>query len=118
MISKADVVVGLAWGDEAKGKITSHLAADKNSDGSSYYSLVARWAGGNNAGHTVYVDGKSYKTHVVPSGVFHGVKSLIGPACVLHPESFYKEIEYLSCNGFDTSLVKVHPKCHIVKEEY
>ena len=91
MIRKADVVVGLAWGDEAKGKIASELASKVDSNGKPHYSMVARWAGGNNAGHTVYVDGSQYKTHLVPSGVFHGVKSLIGPACVLHPSSFYKE---------------------------
>lgn len=118
MISKADIVVGLAWGDEAKGKIASYLASNLNSNGTPYYSLVARWAGGNNAGHTVYVNKKRYKTHLVPSGVFHGVKSLVGPACVLHPESFHKELEYLQDNGFDTTLVKVHPNCHIVKDEF
>jgi adenylosuccinate synthase len=118
MISKADIVVGLAWGDEAKGKITSQLASEVAGSGLPYYSLVARWAGGNNAGHTVYVDGKKFKTHLVPSGVFHGIPSLVGPACVLHPESFYEELRYLRESGFDTSLVKVSPKCHIVKDEF
>jgi adenylosuccinate synthase len=82
------------------------------------YSLVARWAGGNNAGHTVFVDGKKYKTHLVPSGVFYGIPSLIGPGCVLHPESFQSELNYLSENGFDTSLIKVHPNCHIIQEKH
>ena len=118
MISKADVVVGLAWGDEAKGKITSYLASKLDRDGRPHYSLVARWAGGNNAGHTVYVNGRRYKTHLVPSGVFHGISSLVGPACVLHPESFQGELDYLANEGFDTSLVKVHPNCHIVKDEF
>lgn len=112
MLEHADVVFGLAWGDEAKGKITSFLADIRD------YDMVARWAGGNNAGHTVYVDGKKYKTHLVPSGVFHGVPSVVGPGCVLHPESFMREIEYLKENGFDTSLVKVSPKCHIVTDEH
>lgn len=118
MISKADVVVGLAWGDEAKGKITSSLASRKLLNGKSYYSAVARWAGGNNAGHTVFVNGEKYKTHLIPSGVFHNILSIIGPGCVLHPDSFMKEIEYLSNSGFDTSLIKVSGKCHIVKDEY
>ena len=61
-------------------KITSQLA------GSGRYSLVARWAGGNNAGHTVFVKGNKYKTHLVPSGVFYGIPSLVGPGCVLHPK--------------------------------
>jgi adenylosuccinate synthase len=117
MIDIADVVVGLAWGDEAKGKITSQLASSVGSDGKPLYDMVARWAGGNNAGHTVYVDGNKYKTHLIPSGVFYGVKSLIGPGCILHPESFYKELDYLSENGFDTSLIKVAPNCHIVTEK-
>lgn len=112
MIEYADVVCGLAWGDEAKGKITSHLAGSMN------YDLVARWAGGNNAGHTVFKDGKKYKTHLVPSGAFYGIPSLVGPGCVLHPESFQAELDYLSENGFDSSLVKVHPNCHIVTDQH
>lgn len=111
-IEYVDIVVGVAYGDEAKGKISSHLASSGN------YDFVARWAGGNNAGHTVYVNQKKYKTHLVPSGVFHGVKSVVGPGCVLHPDSFMKEIEYLKSNGFDTSNVKVSPRCHIVTQQH
>jgi adenylosuccinate synthase len=118
MIDKADVVVGLAWGDEAKGKITSQLASSKDLDGNAVYDMVARWGGGNNAGHTVYVNGEKYKTHLIPSGVFYSVKSLIGPGCILHPDSFYKELDYLSSCGFDTSLVKVAPNCHIVTDKH
>jgi len=118
MINLADVVVGLAWGDEAKGKITAQLAATRATDGGQFYDYVARWAGGNNAGHTVWVDGEKFKTHLVPSGVFYGVKSVVGPGCVLHPESFYAELSYLEDNGFDSSLVKVSPKCHIVTDEH
>tara|TARA_Y100000034_G_scaffold136231_1_gene211682 strand:- start:2365 stop:3381 length:1017 start_codon:yes stop_codon:yes gene_type:complete len=118
MIDRADIVVGLAWGDEAKGKITSQLASSTGSDGSPYYDIVARWGGGNNAGHTVIVNDKKYKTHLVPSGVFYGVKSLIGPGCILRPESFFKELDYLSENGFDTSLVKVASNCHIVLDKH
>lgn len=79
---------------------------------------MARWAGGNNAGHTVYLNDVSYKTHLIPSGIFYNVLSLIGPGCVLHPESFLQELRYLEQNGFNTSLVKVHPNCHIVKDSY
>lgn len=80
--------------------------------------MVARWAGGNNAGHTVFVDGKKYRTHLVPSGIFYGIKSVVGPACVLHPESFQAELDYLKENGFDISLVRVSPKCHIITDEH
>ena len=118
MIELADIVVGLAYGDEAKGKITAQLAATRSSNGGMFYNTVARWAGGNNAGHTVWVDGEKFKTHLVPSGVFYGVKSVVGPACVLHPESFQSELDYLSDNGFDASLVKVSPNCHIVMDEH
>lgn len=82
------------------------------------YNCVARWAGGNNAGHTVWVDGEKFKTHLIPSGVFYGVQSVIGPGCVLHPESFWNEMSYLEKNGFDVSLVKVSPRCHIVTDEH
>jgi len=118
VINFADVVVGLAWGDEAKGKITAQLAATRAHTGGPLYDFVARWAGGNNAGHTVWVDGEKFKTHLVPSGVFYGVKSIVGPGCVLHPESFKAELDYLSDNGFDASLVKVSPNCHIVTDEH
>jgi len=114
MIEYADVVVGLSWGDEGKGKVVSHLCSGVDYQ----YDMVARWGGGSNAGHTVYIGGEKYKTHIIPSGVFHGVPSIIGPGCVLHPESFYSEIEYLQSNGFDTSLVKVAPNCHIVLDEH
>lgn len=111
-VNNVDIVVGLCWGDEAKGKVVSQLA--KNSK----YDLVARWAGGNNAGHTVYVDGVQYKTHLVPSGIFYDTPSLIGPGCVLHPLAFEKELDYLYSMGFNTDLVKVHPNCHIVQDKH
>ena len=110
MIKHVDVIVGLAWGDEGKGKISSAMAKD--------YDMVCRWNGGPNAGHTVYLNDKKYKTHLIPSGVFHGKKSVIGPNCVLNVEKFLGEIEYLKENGFDTSLVKVHPNTHIITDEH
>lgn len=112
MIKDATVVFGLAWGDEGKGKITSRLSS------AGQYDMVCRWAGGNNAGHTIYKDGKKYKTHLIPSGVFHNTKSIIGPGCVVHLESFFKEIFYLKENGFNTNLVKISPKAHIVLDKH
>jgi adenylosuccinate synthase len=111
-IKYVDVCCGLAWGDEGKGKITSYLAKSKN------YDFVCRWAGGNNAGHTIYINNKKYKTHLIPSGVFYGVKSIIGPDCVINIKSFFKEIDYLKQNGFDTSLIKISPKTHIITEQH
>lgn len=112
MIEYADIVCGLAWGDEAKGKITSQLASLGD------YDYVCRWAGGNNAGHTVYVNGEKLKTHLIPSGVFYGINSIIGPGCVINVESFFEEIDYLKSKGFDTSLVKISPKAHVVTETH
>ena len=109
---KADVVCGLAWGDEAKGKITAWLA--DNGD----YDYVCRWAGGSNAGHTVYIENKKFKTHIIPSGVFFGVPSIIGPGCVVHKEKFSRELDYLYENGFDANLVKISPRAHVVTDEH
>jgi adenylosuccinate synthase len=111
-ISKVDICCGLNWGDEAKGKLVAHLV--KNN----HYDYVCRWAGGNNAGHTIYVEGKKYKTHLIPSGIFYNVKSIIGPDCVVNPDSFMRELDYLRENGFDTSLIKISPKAHIVTEKH
>lgn len=82
-INYVDICVGLGWGDEAKGKITAHLSKTKD------YDFVCRWAGGNNAGHTIYVNNKKYITNLIPSGIFYNKKSIIGPDCVLNIEYFF-----------------------------
>jgi len=112
MIQYADVVCGLAWGDEAKGKITSQLASSKD------YNYVCRWAGGSNAGHTVYLKGNKYKTHLIPSGVFYGIPSIIGPGCVINKDKFLSELLYLQENGFDISTIKVSPRAHVVTDKH
>jgi len=111
-IKNVDICCGLAWGDEGKGKLVAHLAKVGN------YDFVCRWAGGNNAGHTIVKDGKRYKTNLIPSGIFYGVQSIIGPDCVVNIEDFYRELEYLKGEGFDTSLVKVSPRAHIISDEH
>lgn len=110
MIRGVDIIFGLCWGDEGKGKISGALA--------SKYNYVCRWNGGPNAGHTVYLNDKKYKTHLIPSGVFHGKPSIIGPNCVINIDKFFDEIEYLQKEGFDTSLIKVSPKAHIITERH
>ena len=110
MISRVDIVYGLAWGDEGKGKISSALAKQ--------YDYVCRWNGGPNAGHTVYLKGKKYKTHLIPSGIFSGKPSIIGPGCVINIKKFFEEIRGLRAAGFDTSLVKISPNAHIITEEH
>ena len=87
-IDFVDICCGLNWGDEAKGKIISYLSKTKN------YEFVCRWAGGNNAGHTIYLEGKKYKTHLIPSGIFYGKLSIIGHGCVVNEKDFFQEIQY------------------------
>ena len=113
-VNLVDIVYGAAYGDEGKGKVSHFLAKRKDINNQNYYNFVARWGGGSNAGHTIYHEGRKYATHIVPCGVFFGINSLIGPGCVLNIDSFYKELAELEAGGLDTSLVKVHPKCHIV----
>ena len=81
-----DVILGLQWGDEGKGKITDLLA--EKSD------LVVRYQGGHNAGHTIWVNGQKTVLHVIPSGVLHPhCTSVIGHGVVLEPENFLKELD-------------------------
>jgi adenylosuccinate synthase len=83
-----DVLVGLQWGDEGKGKIVDYLA--KN------YDIVCRFQGGPNAGHTIYVNGKKMVLHTIPSGIFHAhLQNLIGNGVVVDPITLKKEIEEL-----------------------
>lgn len=109
-IKHVDIVFGLCWGDEGKGKVVSSLC--KN------YDIICRFNGGNNAGHTIYVNNRKYKTHLIPSGVFYGVKSVIGPNCVVNVKSFFEELKYLEENGFNTNNIFISPKAHIITDEH
>lgn len=111
-INYVDICCGLAWGDEAKGKIIAELSKSKN------YDYVCRWAGGNNAGHTIYVNKQKYKTHLIPSGIFYNIKSIVGPDCVINVKSFFQELDYLKSNGFNIELIKVSPKAHVVLDKH
>tara|TARA_Y100000389_G_C17469090_1_gene528617 strand:- start:240 stop:1256 length:1017 start_codon:yes stop_codon:yes gene_type:complete len=111
-INFVDICCGLNWGDEAKGKIISQLAKSGN------YDFVCRWAGGSNAGHTVYINGNKYKTHLIPCGIFYNVPSIIGPDCVINIDSFKKELEYLKDSGFNIDLIKISPKAHVVTDKH
>lgn len=106
-----DICCGLNWGDEGKGKIVSQLCKDQ------FYDYVCRWNGGHNAGHTIYLNKNKYKTHLIPSGIFFGVKSVIGPGCVLNIGLFLKEIEYMKNNGFDIDLIKISKNTHIITDK-
>lgn len=87
-----DVLLGLQWGDEGKGKIVDFLA-DR-------YDMVARFQGGPNAGHTLYIDGKKFVLHTIPSGIFRdGMLNLIGNGVVIDPITLRREIENLDTTG-------------------
>ncbi len=85
-MQKADLIVGLQWGDEGKGKIVDNLAQK--------YDYVCRFAGGHNAGHTIVTEGKKYALHLVPSGVLNkDAINIVGNGVVLSPKDFIKELE-------------------------
>jgi adenylosuccinate synthase len=111
-INNVDICCGLAWGDEAKGKIVSELLRTKN------YDWVCRWSGGSNAGHTIYIDNKKYVTHLIPAGVFYNIKCYIGPDCYINYQDFIEEINYLKNNGFNTDLIFISPNAHIITQEH
>ena len=93
---KLDVVLGLQWGDEGKGKIVDVLAA--------HYPVVARFQGGPNAGHSIRFGDTAFVLHSVPSGVFReGSINIIGNGVVLDPSIFRTECEAIDCvDGIDT----------------
>ncbi len=96
------VIVGAQWGDEGKAKITDILAADAD--------LIIRYQGGCNAGHTVVADGKTFKFHLIPSGILYkGKTCFIGAGTVILPESFESEVGGLIAQGIDVSGLKVSP---------
>lgn len=103
-----DVILGLQWGDEGKGKIVDYLA-DK-------YDLVCRFQGGPNAGHTIKIAGKKYVLHTIPSGVFRpGIINIIGNGVVLDPITMVRELKSLDEAGIDyQSRLLVSKKAHLI----
>lgn len=103
---KNTVVVGAQWGDEGKAKITDLLATEAD--------LIIRYQGGCNAGHTVVVDDKTYKFHLIPSGIlYEGKTCFIGAGTVIHPETFVREIQELIAQGISTTGLKISPLASI-----
>ena len=101
------VVVGTQWGDEGKGKITDFLS--KKAD------IIARFAGGDNAGHTIKFDGETYKLHLIPSGIFYQDKiSVMGNGLVINPKSLITELKGLQERGIDTSNLRISNRAHII----
>ena len=108
-MSKTNIaVLGAQWGDEGKGKIVDMLTP--------HFSAVARYQGGHNAGHTVYVKGKKFVLHLIPSGILHpGVMCVIGNGVVIDPQALFVEIDELARNGIGVDgRLLVSEKAHII----
>lgn len=105
---KVDVLLGLQWGDEGKGKVVDVLTPR--------YDVVARFQGGPNAGHTLEFEGKKYVLRSIPSGIFqHGQINLIGNGVVLDPVLFKQEAQELEKTGIDLkSILKISRKAHLI----
>jgi len=104
---KADVLLGLQWGDEGKGKIVDVLT--------SKYNIIARFQGGPNAGHTLEFDGIKHVLHTIPSGIFHpGVINLIGNGVVIDPVIFEREIQEIKALGIPMSELLISKKAHLI----
>ena len=102
------VIVGTQWGDEGKGKIVDLLAE--------YADLVVRFQGGNNAGHTMVVDGEQFISHLVPSGILQKKICVIGNGMVVDPEVLIKEIDYLTEKGVHITpeTLLISQKAHVI----
>ncbi len=105
---KVDVLLGLQWGDEGKGKIVDVLTPQ--------YDIIARFQGGPNAGHTLEFEGVKHVLHTIPSGIFHGnVINLIGNGVVIDPVVFQKELEKLAPFNIDIKKrLIVSRKAHLI----
>jgi len=101
------VVVGTQWGDEGKGKITDFLAEKAE--------VVARYQGGDNAGHTISLNGKTYKLHLIPSGIFYQDKlCVLGNGMVINPKTLVEEIRYIHEQGFSTANLRISNRAHVI----
>ena len=104
---KTVAVVGSQWGDEGKGKVIDFLATQAD--------VVIRGQGGNNAGHTLVVDGKKFALRLIPSGILNpNTINVIGNGIVFDPKGFFEEIEMLESNGISTKNIKISDRAHIV----
>lgn len=103
----AVVVVGTQWGDEGKGKATDQLGQDVD--------YVVKFNGGNNAGHTVVIDGEKFAFHLLPAGVLTpGVTPIIGNGVVVDLEVLFNEIAEITSRGKDASSLLISANAHII----
>ena len=103
-----DLLLGLQWGDEGKGKIVDVLT--KN------YNIIARFQGGPNAGHTLVFNGQKHVLHTIPSGIFHDkATNLVGNGVVIDPVIFKKELDKLTTHGIDyVKKLFISRKAHLI----
>jgi adenylosuccinate synthase len=101
-------VLGAQWGDEGKGKVVDLLTP--------HFAAVARYQGGHNAGHTVYVQGRRFVLHLIPSGILHpGVTCIIGNGVVIDPQALFKEIDELAAMGVEVDgRLLISEKAHVI----
>ena len=103
----AVILIGSQWGDEGKGKITDFLAEKA--------SVIVRCQGGNNAGHTVVVDGEEFKLHLIPSGILYSDKTcVIGNGVVIDPKVLLEELSYLAERGIKTGKLLISSNAHVI----
>ncbi|KAB7707607.1 adenylosuccinate synthase [Bacillus aerolatus] len=101
------VVVGTQWGDEGKGKITDFLSENAE--------VVARYQGGNNAGHTIKFNNITYKLHLIPSGIFYNDKvCVIGNGMVVDPKALIEELKYLHERNVSTDNLRISNRAHVI----
>ncbi len=102
------VIVGTQWGDEGKGKVVDLLAE--------FADVVARFQGGNNAGHTLVVKGEQFISHLVPSGILQNKTCVIGNGLVVDPEVLIEELDYLASQGINVGpdQIKISEKAHVI----
>jgi adenylosuccinate synthase len=103
-----DVLIGLQWGDEGKGKIVDILAPE--------YDIIARFQGGPNAGHTLVIDGKKFVLHTIPSGAIHNnTINVVGTGTVIDPVTLMHEVDFLNAEGIDiTPRLILSDKAHLI----
>ena len=101
-------IVGTQWGDEGKGKVVDLLTPA--------FSIVARYQGGHNAGHTVFVNGRKFVLHLIPSGILHaGVTCVIGNGVVVDPDALFTELDELQREGIDpTGRLFISERAHLI----
>jgi len=107
MKGKAEVILGMQWGDEGKGRVVDAIM--------SKCDVVVRYQGGANAGHTVIVEGKKYVFHILPSGMLYSGKTcVVGNGVVVDPERLFEELDELSSQGMDRARLVVSGSAHVV----